>query len=149
MRFAGARGKGAMAVATRRGIEPWERVFPDLFRKILACDIGSHDRDMAVGTRCHGGCDIVPTTPIYWLTCARGGMQTHNTHQAILHGFLTRTLGECRIPNGEEFVIPFKDGASRWARLPSDGCRHRPWGFFPGDKSKENENKLKILLPHV
>ncbi|CAN0540996.1 unnamed protein product, partial [Laminaria digitata] len=36
-------------------------------------------------------------------------MQTH-THQALLHGFLTRTLRECRVPHEEESTAPFKEG---------------------------------------
>ena len=35
---------------------------------------------------------------------------THTTHQALLHGFLTRTLRECRVPHEEETLSPFKEG---------------------------------------
>ena len=108
VRFAGARGKGAMAWVTCQGIELGERVAPALFREILARNLGSHDRDATLGSRCHEGCDMAPSQ-IHSLTCTRGGMQTH-THQALLHGFLTRTLRECRVPHEEETPSPFKEG---------------------------------------
>ena len=115
MRFAGARGKGAMAWATCQGVEPWERVAPDLYREILARNMGTHDKDEALGTRCHEGCDAAPS-PIHTLTCTRGGMQTH-THQSLLHDFLTRSLRECKIPHEEETTTPFRAGAG-----PGPGC---------------------------
>ena len=46
---------------------------------------------------------------IHNLTCPRGRMQKR-THQALLHGFLTSTLRECRVPHEEEIPTPFKEG---------------------------------------
>ena len=78
MRYAGARGKGAMAWATCQGVDPRERVDPTTFREILARNLGSHDTDTPFGRKCHEGCDTAPS-PVHTLTCTRGGMQTH-TH---------------------------------------------------------------------
>ena len=108
MRFAGARGKGAMAWATSQGTEQREKVEPDIFREVLARNLGSHDRDTPFGARCHEGCDTAPS-PVHTLTCTRGGMQT-NTHQAILHGFFTQALRECKIPHEKETQAPFLQG---------------------------------------
>lgn len=50
VRAAWAHGQGSTASATCQRVEPWERTNPDLFRKILARNLGSRDRDMAFGT---------------------------------------------------------------------------------------------------
>lgn len=62
MRFAGERGKATMTWVTCNGVVPLECVAPDLFREILSRNRGSHYyRDVANGTRCHQGCDKVPS----------------------------------------------------------------------------------------
>lgn len=99
-----------MAWVTCQGVDPRERVESAAFREMLARNLGSHDLDTPFGRRCHEGCDTAPS-PIHALTCTRGGMQTH-THQAILHGFVTKTLRECRVPHEEESTTPFKEGTA-------------------------------------
>lgn len=66
--------------------------------------------DTPFGRECHVGCET-SLCPVHTLTWTRGGMETH-THQAIIRGFLTRTLRKSRISHEKELTTPLKEGTA-------------------------------------